>query len=148
MSSVAVIASSTATGASFTALTVMLRVPISRQATIGDGVIDAIRPIEVSRRGIGITAVGRNRNTATLCGRKSAGHDGQGITIEIGIVGSPDRSVDVKGVSSVAVIASSIATGASFTAFTVMFKVPISRQATIGDGVIDAIRPVEVSAGV
>ena len=82
MSSVAVIASSTATGASFTALTVMFRVPTSRQATVGDGVIDTIRAIEVSGRGIGVTTIGRNRNTATLGGGKGTGHDGEGITID------------------------------------------------------------------
>ena len=87
MSSVAVIASSTATGASLTALTVMFRVPTSRQATVGDGVIDTIRAIEVSGRGIGVATIGRNRDRTALGSRESTGHNRQCITIEIQIIG-------------------------------------------------------------
>ena len=114
------------------------------QATVGDGVIDTIRAIEVSRRGIGVATIGRNRNTATLVRGKGAGHDGEGITIEIQIVGSPDRSGVKRGVfrrgDRIIDRNRGIVDGIDRDV-----EGADIRQATVGDGVIDAIRAIEVS---
>ena len=41
-----------------------------RQATVGDGVVDTIRTIEVQRRGIGVAAIGRDGDRTALGGGK------------------------------------------------------------------------------
>ena len=110
-SAVAVTASSTANGASFTALTVMVKRADVRQATVGDGVVDRIDAVEVGGRRVSVTAVRGNRDAAALGRGEGARNDNaERVTVDIGVIGiEVDDRVETNGVSSaVAVTASSI----------------------------------------
>ena len=144
VSSVAVIASSTATGASFTGVDGNVQCADIGQATVGDGVIDTVATVEVSRRRIGVTAIGSNRDAATLGGGKGTRDDGERIAIEVGIVG-----IEVDGRGERRIFGGRNRIVDRHRRIVHGGDSDVERtdigQAAVGDGVIDTVATVEVS---
>ena len=125
-------------------LTVMVSGADVGEGAVGDGVGEAVGAVEVGGRGVGEAAVGGQHQGAALRGGDGARHGGRAGCRRRRCRWRAGSTVEVTTVSSVAVTASSTATGASLTGVTVMVTGADVREGAVGDGVVEAVGAVEV----